>query len=151
MASTDAPQAHPAPPSRPVPLHRLVRILRTRGVEPAIIPQERRNPSLIESNQKQQETAHNLPLSGLAVVSGLIGVEKRCSTKETGNGTVDLNVRCLPNRGSGNNDAIPPRLNLVHAQSYRFSHSPLHTIPHYRIAYAATYGKTKAAIGKAIL
>lgn len=151
MASTDAPHAHPAPLSRPVPLHRLVRILRTRGVEPAVVPQERRNPSLIESNQKQQKTTHNLPLPDPAVVSALIDVEKRCSTKETGNGAVDLTVRCLSNRGSGDNDAVPPRFNLVHAQSYRFSHPPLHTIPYNRIAYAAAHGKSKAAIRKAIL
>lgn len=38
----------------------------------------------------------------------------------------------------------------MHAQSHRFTHAPLHTIPHHRIAYAATYRKTKAAVGKAV-
>ncbi len=151
MASADAPQSHPHSLSRPVPLHRLIRVLRTGWMEAAVAPQERRNPSLIEPYQEQEARSQRSPLEDAVLVWARVGGEKCCSTKKTGKGVVNLTIRRLTNRRTGNHDAVPSRLDLVHAQSHRFTHPPLYTVAQDRIANTAAHGKTKAAIGKAIL
>jgi len=151
MASADAPQAHPHSVSRPVPLYRLICILRTGWMEAAIAPQERRNPSLIEPYKEQEDRSQSSPLPDAVLVWARVGGEKCCSTKKTGKGVVNLNVRRLSNRRAGNHDAVPSRLDLVHAQSYRFTHPPLYTVPKDRLTNAAAHRKAKAAVGKTIL
>jgi len=67
-------------------------------MEAAVAPQERRDPSLIELDQEQQENLHSLPFSGAVLVSAQIGDEKSCSTKKAGKGVVNLTVRRRSNR-----------------------------------------------------
>lgn len=151
MAPAYTPQSHPSALGRPVSFHRLVCVLRTGRVEAAIAPHKRRNAPLIESYQEQQDGAHDMPLSGSALVPAHIGDEQSCPAKKACKGSVDLTVRCLPNRRPGYYNAVPSWLNLTHAQSNRFTHPPLYTVPYNRIANTAAHRKTEAAVGKAIL
>lgn len=151
MAPAYAPQSHPSPLGRSVSFHSLVCVLRTGRIEAAIAPHKRRNAPLIESYQEQQDGAHGLPLSGPALVSAQIGDEQSCPAQKATKGGVNVTVRCLPNRRTGYYNAVPSRLNLTHAQSHRFTHPPLYTIPYNRIADTAAHRKTEAAVGKAIL
>lgn len=91
-----------------------------------------------------------MPLSGLALVSAQTGDEQSCPAKEAGKGGVNLRVRCSPNRRPGYYDTVPSRLNLIHAQSHRFTHPPLYTIPHNRIANTTADGEAEAAVREAI-
>lgn len=151
MAPTDAPQSHPSALGRPVPFHRLVCVLRTGRVEAAIAPHKRRNAPLIESYQEQQDGLHGLPRSGSALVPAHIGDEQSRPAKKACKCSVDLTVRCLPNRRPGYYNAVPSWLNLTHAQSNRFTHPPLYTVSYNRIANTAAHRKTEAAVRKAIL
>ena len=151
MAPAYAAQSHPSPPGRPVSFHRLVCVLRTGRIEAAIASHKRRKAPLIESYQEQQDGAHGLPRSGSALVPAHIGDEQICPAKKACKGSVYLTVRCRPNRRPGNYNAVPSWLNLTHAQSHRFTHPPLYTVPYNRIADTAAHRKTEAAVGKAIL
>ena len=135
----DAPQAHPSALCCPVSFHRLICVMRTRRIETTVAPHHRRKRPLIESNQKQQKRAHDPPALVPTPSLARIGARQCGSKKKAIEGSVNLPVCCVANCCTGNHNTIPSRLNLTHAQSYRFTHAPFHPIPLYRFAYATTH------------